>query len=386
MLRDVTITVDQNSWPSGLVPPMPLQNLASRTQINVLYALIHTALWTRPPTTQGFHLSDYWAWLRYGPALACTTDLRLCQPWNDVDPHQKTLLSDEFGVGATTCLLAEGLNCTGFVDTLYVLRTLLSGQFTLGRAAKRGPSKSPDFVATDDQGRFIILECKGTQSSRRALLDAIARGIPQKKNLKGRRGTQIYLSLVGGLFIPQSNSLETALIHFADPWWEEIEALFERFKPEELKTAIMQIHVAKILALSGLPHTAEALSNTPLKDLRQLPEDAIYELRSQEDTLDTERVVFDTLDYDQSFSIPKARFSITLPKDFVGTFINTRHLREALLALSQPAIGQHWVHESVRGGMAKVTSPHGYKLSFMYASDQSPNDGLKRTRNYAGNT
>jgi hypothetical protein len=71
MLRDVAITVDQNSWPSVLVPSMPLQNPASRTQINVLYALIHTALWTRPPMTQGFHLSDYWASLRYRPAAYC---------------------------------------------------------------------------------------------------------------------------------------------------------------------------------------------------------------------------------------------------------------------------------------------------------------------------
>jgi hypothetical protein len=122
MLRDVAITVDLASWPAGQVPPLSLRNLRSRTQINVLHALIHTAVWTRPPTTQGFHLSDYWAWLRYGPALACTADLRLCQPWNDVDPHQKTLLSDEFSVGATTCLLADGLNCTEFVDTLYFLR------------------------------------------------------------------------------------------------------------------------------------------------------------------------------------------------------------------------------------------------------------------------
>ena len=53
MLRDITITVDLSSWPKGQVPPLSFRNLVNRTQINVLHALIHTALWTRPPRREG---------------------------------------------------------------------------------------------------------------------------------------------------------------------------------------------------------------------------------------------------------------------------------------------------------------------------------------------
>jgi hypothetical protein len=372
MFRDVQITVNRTSWPADQTPPPPLLNLAGWTQISVLHTLIHTALWTRPPVIQGFHLSDYWAWLRYGPALACTTDLRLCPEWKDVDPHQKTLLSDEFGVGATTSLLAVGLNCREFVDALYVLRTLMPGQFTLRRASKHGPSKSPDYIGTDDRDRFIILECKGTQSSRRSLVDAIARGIPQKQNLRSRRGTQIYLSLVGGLFIPQSNSSETALIHFADPWWEEIMSVFERFKPGAVKVAVMQIHLAKLFALSGMPRTAEALANTPLPKLRQLPTEAIDELRSNEDSLETERIIFDTLYSDELMSIPRARFSITLPKGLIAELVESNDLPKTILRLTKETPNQHWVH-ALQRSVASVTSPYGYKVSLIYGNNQAPN-------------
>ena len=118
MLRNLEIVVDSQSWAPKRVP-RELLSCAGPRQVNVLVALIYTALVTRPPTVHGFHLSDYWAWLRYQPAIAATNDLRLRAEWDTVDSHQKTVLSDELGVGFTTQFITEALNCSEFTDTVY---------------------------------------------------------------------------------------------------------------------------------------------------------------------------------------------------------------------------------------------------------------------------
>lgn len=131
--------------------------------------LIHTALWTRPPVSSGIHLSDFWAWLRYYPAISeHHTELRLCEEWTDIDPHQKTILSDELGVGFTTYFLAEKLGCIGFMDTSY-LQKRFKNHFSSKSKSRRGSSKSPDYVSIDSSRSLYILECKGTQTSRSAL-------------------------------------------------------------------------------------------------------------------------------------------------------------------------------------------------------------------------
>src|SRR5215467_11157034 len=115
--------------------------------MSVPLALLFTALSTRPPIIQGFHLSDFWAWLRYAWALDSSLDLRLRPEWESIDPHQKAVLSDELGVGFTTCLLSTELGYSQFRDTLYFVGVLEPGSFLLTSSAKRGPKKSPDYIA-----------------------------------------------------------------------------------------------------------------------------------------------------------------------------------------------------------------------------------------------
>jgi hypothetical protein len=78
MNKTVEIFVDGSSWP-GSVAPAEIAGLASLSPrtTNVGLALIHSALWTRPPLSFGFHLADLWAWLRYLPAISNSPDLRL---------------------------------------------------------------------------------------------------------------------------------------------------------------------------------------------------------------------------------------------------------------------------------------------------------------------
>jgi hypothetical protein len=147
-----------------------------------------------------------------------------------------------------------------FSDTLWVVNTLSPGTFHLGSSAKRGPNKSPDFIAQDVHGNISVLECKGTQTSQRSLFEAIERGIPQKGNLYAIGSTQIQHSLVAGIFVPQFENTDGALLVLADPDWQELKKSLSQFSPEAVGRGVTQVAYAKELALLDLSETANSLA------------------------------------------------------------------------------------------------------------------------------
>ena len=273
MIRQINIAVDRGTWPSGKVP-RSIGVLVGPWSANVLSALLHTAIWTRPPVSTGFHLSSFWAWLRYGPAIATSSDLRLCSEWSAIDSHQKSVMSDELGVGFSTYLLSEKLGILEFADTNYVVNVLAPHKFALLPSAKVGPKKSPDYIGRDAHGAYCVLECKGTQSSIRSLNTALDRGVSQKTNLIPMPRVRLKHSLVVGLFIPQWTSSELATIKIVDPYWGELEEYLVTRDPRDVDTSVFQIALAKELSLAGLEIAAQYLSRTPTKELRQIPPSA----------------------------------------------------------------------------------------------------------------
>lgn len=259
--KRLNIEVLRGSWKSPGVIPAALASAEVSSPLNVDFfcALLFTALWTRPPVRYGFSLSDCWAWLRYVPAIAAAQDLRLCDAWTTLDPHHKTVLSGDFGVGFTTWFLNQTLNFVKFSDTLWVVNTLSPGAFRLVSSARRGPQKSPDYIAEDSNGNFSVLECKGTQCSRGALLAAIKRGVPQKANVRAIGSALLQHSLVAGLFIPQFENPEYAAIVIADPEWDEFRERLSQFSRDQIGRAISQVARAKELAMLDLPNTANTL-------------------------------------------------------------------------------------------------------------------------------
>ena len=128
---------------------------------------------------------------------------RLCKEWEDIDPHQKTILSDEFGVGFTTYLLCEKLGCIGFADTLYIQKHPdLARYFSVRSSKKIGRQKSPDYIAIDDRHDIYVIECKGTQSSYSTLKTSIKKGQEQKNSI-ALAPSSVKHSLVAGLFVPK---------------------------------------------------------------------------------------------------------------------------------------------------------------------------------------
>ena len=146
-LKTIEIRVDKHSWPSSKVPSDILR-LPKTWKANFSLAMFHTAIWTRPPIYTGLHLNDFWAWLRYERAISNHPGLRLHEEFEELDAHQKTILSDDFGVGFTTYFLTENLGFTSFADTSNILK-LFPDLFKVNQRSKTGPSKTPDFLALD---------------------------------------------------------------------------------------------------------------------------------------------------------------------------------------------------------------------------------------------
>jgi hypothetical protein len=260
--RTLEFHVATNTWPRARPAPAALTAFApsGRYDANLFFSLIFLALWTRPPVSFGFSLADCWAWFRYIPAIASSRRLKLCDDWTTLDPHHKTILSGDFGVGFTTWALHQALGFTHYSDTTWVVNTLAPGSFALASpTARRGPQKSPDYIAQDAAGNCSVLECKGTQTSRKALQDALGRGIPQKRSLRQIGSTPIQHSLVAGLFIPQWQSAENAVMEIWDPTWNDTRKILSRFPPGTLARGVVQVSTAKELALFDLQQTANAL-------------------------------------------------------------------------------------------------------------------------------
>ena len=255
MNRTIEIHTNTSFGIATLLPGLPP---AALWTCNVDLTLLLIGLLTSPPKFKALSLSHYWAWLRYLVALHPSGKLRLRLLWREIDSHQKTLLSDDFGTGFPCHYLIDNHGFEDFADTGYLLKNVLNGFVSLLGSNMRGPSKSPDFIAVDNLGRLHILECKGTQSSRADLIKAIERGIPQKNNLSN--SGLFTSSMVGGFFVPQHRSKEAAQIVFADPPESELLKPLADLGRARVAEGVRRISLAKSLSMAGLWTAATAIS------------------------------------------------------------------------------------------------------------------------------
>jgi hypothetical protein len=165
--KSLQLTIDRSSWPPAPnLPRFPpaFKGLNSLT-LSIPAILLTIGYLTTPTSSTGVSLSEFWAWVRYLAAVTTTSDMRLTSAFANLDAHQKTILSDDFGMGVPMLWLTEALNLRQPCDGRYFLeRFAAQVDATARRTAKRGPNKSPDFVARDNKGIWHVIECKGTQS------------------------------------------------------------------------------------------------------------------------------------------------------------------------------------------------------------------------------
>lgn len=216
MKRTISITVDKNTWPSPPLLPTYPASFGAKNQsfdVNILELLLLIGYLTTPSHASGVSLSEFWAWARYLHAMTNDADLRLTSAFYELDAHQKTILSDDFGMGISIYWLFAKLNLEQIVDGRYFIdRMLHTVNATATRSQKRGPSKSPDFVARDANGIWHVIECKGTQTSTNYRIKQLNSAITQKKTItfpntnSGQRlACGLLIGIQGGG--PQSNLL-----------------------------------------------------------------------------------------------------------------------------------------------------------------------------------
>jgi hypothetical protein len=98
-------------------------------------------------------LSLYPFW-KFGFCFSDDADLKLT--FTEIDPHKKSNLADEFGMGFTAWAMEELFNCEAWCDTSDALK--------LWEVEQVG-TRLPDFVCLFKDGSFGVFEAKGTTTT-----------------------------------------------------------------------------------------------------------------------------------------------------------------------------------------------------------------------------
>lgn len=261
MKREILVNVDQSTWPRGAPVPPELSVAVGMQEVNLASAFLMLGTLTMPDLLSPASPARFWAWLRYFESIKPSSDLRISMDFAGLDPHQKGILSDDFGVALSTQWFFDRTG--GFSDIVDGRRFML--QFahllppkTKAATAKVGPTKAPDYVIKDRSGKWHVVECKGTQSGRahrdKFLKDALAqkRIIQINGRLRGER-------LAMGLAISNEKSPTASELRVVDPEADPLISLNEQ-QSEEIDAAAHRIAIARALGVVGLGEMAVELS------------------------------------------------------------------------------------------------------------------------------
>ncbi|MBW1215544.1 hypothetical protein ACQV2E_13565 [Pantoea allii] len=268
MKRTLDIEIVQTSWPSN--PPIPVfpptfHSGTTTQDINILALLLEIGYLTTPTSATGVSLSEFWAWVRYLSAITQDQDIRITSSFSSLDAHQKTILSDDFGMGVPMLWLKKALSFQKTVDGNYFIQKVAASINAKGvKTGKRGPNKTPDFVSVDNNGVWHVVECKGTQSGLKYLNNQLGingqnntGGVIQKKSITfppGYTGQRLACGLSIGL-----EGKSSSLLKIVDPEPEEPFAI-EKKDIVYAQDAMIRGTVSKLLRLSGLEVTAERIA------------------------------------------------------------------------------------------------------------------------------
>lgn len=271
MIKTVNVQVRHKTWPND-TPPPAIQNLRGQLDIDITSFLLTVGYCTVPAHAARHSINALWAWVRYFGALSSATDFRLSDDFAELDPHQKTILSDDFGMGLSLYLMASTLEFQYFCDGKYFIDRLAPRvRCTIAATnAKNGSRKSPDFVGRDASGKFHVIECKGTQSGVDYRNKQLRDGVPQKNAIRFARSIRGE-SLVTGFEIAHSRSPSQSSFVIRDP---EPEVPPLDVEEDEVDIAIETLARGKIargLMLAGAPNLSRIVAAPFGDDPANLP-------------------------------------------------------------------------------------------------------------------
>ena len=157
----------------------------SKPLVSPAELLLCTGLATTPLVALPVALSSQWAYYRYMWAFDPSPPrLRLEASVKEIDHHQKTVLSDELGVGMTHWVMTALLGATSHVDVQVAVKAPSIAQQHGFPVATLGTGRSPDLLYRFDVARFAVVECKGSQSDHNQTLKQLTSGLEQVPSLR----------------------------------------------------------------------------------------------------------------------------------------------------------------------------------------------------------
>ncbi|MET4666326.1 hypothetical protein [Sphingomonas sp. PvP056] len=260
--KKFTVSTVASTWPRNVLPPR-FPRMPRRYEIDVAEVLLMIGRLTTPVLASGASLAEFWAYARYIFAWQSDESLTLTPEFAELDAHQKTILSDDVGMGLPMHWLSRRMNLIGICDGRYFIERYLAtygGTYT-GKAAKRGPGKAPDFICVSRNGKFHVVECKGTQTSTAYRDEQL--GLPINKGLRGGRAQKRTVTfpahiagqrLACGTFISSSTEHRSHL-KIIDPEEPPLLAVGEDNAPMAFDP-MTRGALAQMLRASGFPQAA----------------------------------------------------------------------------------------------------------------------------------
>lgn len=178
----------------AVVPTIQARPIWQIRAIDVLHKLGRL---TTPTWVNMAQLSASWATRRYFWAIAdgdgAQQDFRLSADARLIDFHQKTLLSDEFGIGMGGLLAEELFNAPAFVDVSVALNAP-----EVYQGVGQNLDTQPDYImwGEDSGSPYYVVECKGCQTSSSVSMDQLRRGLEQVPSLVFGTGARPVVTMV----------------------------------------------------------------------------------------------------------------------------------------------------------------------------------------------
>lgn len=257
--------------------------------------LLCVGLATTPLVALPVALSSQWAYYRYMWAFApAGPRLRLEASVKDIDFHQKTVLSDELGVGMTHWIMTALLGARSHVDVQAAVKATALAQQQGFPVATLATNRSPDLLYRFDRGRFAVVECKGSQSNHNQTLKQLTSGLEQVPSLRINNARLAEEYVVAARY-----GLHRTDVYIVDPPGDETDPDAPRPDPQEpaaneetnnpktlsapdaeaLQADVDRLYAATLLAFAGDAQSAAVLAGL---DDERVPETTDPERRGPE--------------------------------------------------------------------------------------------------------
>ena len=266
MNRTIRVEVDPSTWLGPTVFPQSFPTTTETADINIPSLLLLIGFLTTPSRSAGVSLSDCWAWVRYLHSISNDPDIRITNAFAELDSHQKTILSDDFGMGLPIYWLSSKLQLHSICDGRYFIDRIASSVGANSvRKAKRGPNKAPDFLAKDTAGVWHTIECKGTQSGDNYRTRQLGSPGPPLSGAVAQKSAIIFPAehtgqrLACGVLIGIEGQSVPSSLRIIDPT-DKARIEIRQNQLRQADDAILRATVAKSLRLAGFGTTSSLIS------------------------------------------------------------------------------------------------------------------------------